>query len=80
MSRAEQAEAGLPVGGLNLAFAGSDAFKKPMQYSGRGTSSGDPQYDAFYDRVKNDPAFAGMMDNPIALRNIFNMYKQQMGM
>jgi len=43
-------------------------------------SSGDPEYDAFVNMVKDDAAFTGIMDNPVALRNIFNMYKQQMGM
>ena len=80
MSRQERAALGLPVGGLDLTFAGADAFAQPMQYSGRGISSGDPQYDAFVNMVKDDPAFSGIMDNPVALRNIFNMYKQQMGM
>jgi len=80
MTNAEKRERGLPVGGLDLAFAGADAFAQPMQYSGRGMSSGDPQYDAFVNMVKDDAAFAGIMDNPVALRNIFNMYKQQMGM
>ena len=80
MTNAEKRERGLPVGGLDLAFAGSDAFAQPMQYSGRGMSSGDPQYDAFVNMVKDDAAFVGIMDNPVALRNIFNMYKQQMGM
>ena len=80
MTNAEKRERGLPVGGLDLAFAGSDAFAQPMQYSGRGMSSGDPQYDAFVNMVKDDAAFTGIMDNPVALRNIFNMYKQQMGM
>ena len=80
MTNAEKRERGLPVGGLDLAFAGSDAFAQPMQYSGRGISSGDPQYDAFVNMVKDDAAFTGIMDNPVALRNIFNMYKQKMGM
>ena len=80
MTNAEKRERGLPVGGLDLAFAGSDAFAQPMQYSGRGMSSGDPQYDAFVNMVKDDAAFTGIMDNPVALRNIFNMYKQKMGM
>lgn len=80
MTNAEKRERGLPVGGLDLAFAGSDAFAQPMQYSGRGMSSGDPQYDAFVNMVKDDAAFTGIMDNPVALRNIFNMYKQQMEM
>ena len=80
MTNAEKRERGLPVGGLDLAFAGSDAFAQPMQYSGRGMSSGDPEYDAFVNMVKDDAAFTAIMDNPVALRNIFNMYKQQMGM
>lgn len=80
MSRQEKAALGLPVGGLDLTFAGADAFAQPMQYSGRGMSSGDPEYDAFVNMVKDDAQFVGIMDNPVALRNIFNMYKQQMGM
>jgi hypothetical protein len=80
MTRQERIERGLPENNLDLMFAGADAFAQPMQYSGRGMSSGDPQYDAFVNMVKDDAAFVGIMDNPVALRNIFNMYKQQMGM
>lgn len=75
MSRQEKAALGLPVGGLDLAFAGADAFKQPMQYSGRGTSSGDPEFDEFMRLAANDSSLVGMIDNPIAMRNVFNMYK-----
>lgn len=46
-----------------------------MQYSGRGTSSGDPEFDEFMRLAANDSSLAGMIDNPIAMRNVFNMYK-----
>jgi hypothetical protein len=75
MSRQEKAALGLPVGGLDLTFAGADAFKQPMQYSGRGTSSGDPEFDEFMRLAANDSSLVGMIDNPVAMRNVFNMYK-----
>ena len=40
----------------------------------------DPAYNAFVESVRNDPMFAGIIDNPQAMRNIYTMYKQQMGM
>ena len=75
MSRQEKAALGLPVGGLDLAFAGADAFMPSMQYSGRGTSSGDPEFDEFMRLAANDSSLVGMIDNPVAMRNVFNMYK-----
>lgn len=74
MTRQQRGEQGLPVGGLDLAYAGADAFK---QYSGRGMSSGDPEFDAFMARARNDAQFASIIDSPQTMRNIFNMYKQQ---
>lgn len=74
MSRQERSQRGLPVGGLDRAFAGTDAFK---EYSGRGMSTGDPEFDAFMQRARGDATLAGFIDNPVAIRNIFNMYKQQ---
>lgn len=74
MSRQQRSEQGLPVGGLDLAYAGADAFK---QYSGRGMSTGDPEFDAFMARARNDAQFASIIDSPQTMRNIFNMYKQQ---
>jgi hypothetical protein len=39
------------------------------------------EYAAFMSRVKNDPMFAGVINNPQAMQNIFRMYQQQtMGM
>jgi hypothetical protein len=40
----------------------------------------DPAYNAFVERVRNDPMFVGIIDNPEAMRNIYTMYKQKMGM
>ena len=74
MTREQRAQQGLPVGGLDLAYAGPDAFK---QYSGRGMSTGDPEFDAFMARARNDAQFASIIDSPQTMRNIFNMYKQQ---
>ena len=36
------------------------------------------EYVAFMNRVKNDPMFAGVINNPQAMQNIFRMYQQQM--
>lgn len=36
------------------------------------------EYVAFMNRVKNDPMFAGVINNPQAMQNIFKMYQQQM--
>ena len=40
----------------------------------------DPAYNEFVEKVRNDPMFVGIIDNPEAMRNIYTMYKQQMGM
>jgi hypothetical protein len=39
----------------------------------------DPEYDAFVEAARQDPLYAGVIDNPEAMRNIYNMYKEQMG-
>lgn len=39
----------------------------------------DPEYDAFVEAARKDPLYVGVVDNPEAMRNIFNMYKAQMG-
>lgn len=36
------------------------------------------EYAAFMNRVKNDPMFAGVINDPQAMRNIFRMYQKQM--
>lgn len=36
------------------------------------------EYVAFMNRVKNDPMFAGVINDPQAMQNIFKMYQQQM--
>ena len=38
----------------------------------------DPAFAAFMNRVKNDPMFAGVINDPQAMQNIFRMYQQQM--
>ena len=45
-----------------------------------GFNAAGAEYAAFMNRVKNDPMFAGVINNPQAMRNIFRMYQQQMGM
>jgi hypothetical protein len=39
----------------------------------------DPEYDAFVEAARQDPLYSGVVDNPEAMRNIYNMYKEQMG-
>jgi hypothetical protein len=39
----------------------------------------DAEYDAFVEAARQDPLYVGVVDNPEAMRNIFNMYKDQMG-
>jgi hypothetical protein len=39
----------------------------------------DPEYDAFIEAARQDPLYSGVIDNPEAMRNIYNMYKDQMG-
>ena len=39
----------------------------------------DPEYEAFVEAAKQDPMYVGIVDNPEAMRNIYNMYKEQMG-
>jgi hypothetical protein len=36
------------------------------------------EYFAFMNRVKNDPMFAGVINDPQAMQNIFRMYQQKM--
>lgn len=45
-----------------------------------GFNAASAEYAAFMNRVKNDPMFAGVINNPQAMQNIFRMYQQQMGM
>jgi len=42
-------------------------------------STPDPEYEAFVEAAKQDPMYVGIVDNPEAMRNIYNMYKEQMG-
>ena len=74
MTRQEKQAAGLPVGGLDLAYVGADAFMPPMQYSGRGTSSGDPDFDEFMRLARGSNQFVNILDNPEAMRNLYNNY------
>jgi len=55
MSRAQRADMGLPVRGIDLMFAGADAFKQPMVGGGRGSSTGDYDFDRFLERAANNP-------------------------
>jgi len=42
------------------------------------TPAANAEYAAFMNRVKNDPMFAGVINNPQAMQNIFRIYQQQM--
>jgi hypothetical protein len=46
---------------------------------GLAPETSDPEYDAFVEAARQDPIYAGVIDNPEAMRNIYNMYKEQMG-
>ena len=43
-----------------------------------GFNAAGAEYAAFMNRVKNDPMFAGVINDPQAMQNIFRMYQQQM--
>lgn len=74
MTRQERIERGLPENNLDLMFAGADAFAQPMQYSGRGMSSGDPEFDNFMRLARDSAQFVNIIDNPEAMRNLYNNY------
>ena len=82
MSNAEKRERGLPVGGLDLAFAGADAFAKPMQYSGRGTSAGGFSPTIYANMIeqlnKIDPDFVNEAD-PATLMDMYSTFAQNAG-
>lgn len=82
MSNAEKRERGLPVGGLDLTFAGADAFAQPMQYSGRGISAGGLNMQMYADMIEalnaNDPDFVKNAD-PETLMDIYSTYVQNAG-
>tara|TARA_B000000557_G_scaffold117029_1_gene94828 strand:- start:1076 stop:2128 length:1053 start_codon:yes stop_codon:yes gene_type:complete len=71
MSRGERANMGLPVRGIDLLFAGADAFKQPMVGSGRGQASGDYDFDRFRERVASNPYIPGM-----SMEDTYEMYSQ----
>ena len=71
MSRGQRADMGLPVRGIDLMFAGADAFKQPMVGSGRGSSSGDYDFDRFRERVASNPYIPGM-----SMEDTYKMYSQ----
>lgn len=71
MSRGQRADMGLPVRGIDLMFAGADAFKQPMVGSGRGQASGDYDFDRFRERVASNPYIPGM-----SMEDTYKMYSQ----
>ena len=79
MSRNERADMGLPVRGIDLMFAGSDAFKQPMVGSGRGRSSGDYGFDRFMNMVNNDANYSYLMDDPELAFSVYNRIVQSGG-
>jgi hypothetical protein len=42
-----------------------------------GFNAASAEYASFMNRVKNDPMFAGVINDPQAMQNIFRMYQQQ---
>ena len=73
---------GMPV---SLQGSGRGTMGMPMQGSGRGdmgmpttTVADDTEFMNFMQQVRNDPMFSGVINNPQAMRDIFNTYKQQM--
>ena len=76
MSRGERANMGLPVRGIDLLFAGSDAFKQPMVGSGRGRASGDYGFDQFMNMVRNDANYSYLMNDPEMAYSVYNRMKQ----
>jgi hypothetical protein len=76
MSRGEKANMGLPVRGIDLLFAGSDAFKQPMVGSGRGRASGDYGFDQFMNMVRNDANYSYLMNDPEMAYSVYNRMQQ----
>ena len=73
---------GMPV---PLQGSGRGTMGMPMQGSGRGDMgmptalvADDTEFMNFMQQVRNDPMFSGVINNPQAMRDIFNTYKQQM--
>jgi len=68
-----------------LQGSGRGTMGMPMQGSGRGDMgmptapvADDTEFMNFLQQVRNDPMFSGVINNPQAMRDIFNTYKQQM--
>ena len=68
-----------------LQGSGRGTMGMPMQGSGRGDMgmptapvADDTEFMNFMQQVRNDPMFSGVINNPQAMRDIFNTYKQQM--
>lgn len=69
-----------PFGGANVPTADPYAYMFNRGQQGMpAAAAGNAEYTAFMDRVKNDPLFAGVIDNPVAMENIFKMYQANMG-
>lgn len=73
---------GMPV---PLQGSGRGTMGMPMQGSGRGDMgmstaavADDTEFMNFMQQARNDPMFSGVINNPQAMRDIFNTYKQQM--
>ncbi len=80
MSRGQRADMGLPVRGIDLLFAGSDAFKQPV-IPGRVVDNpnmignGDPDFDAFMDLVRRTPGQGALLNDPAAAYEMFERMK-----
>jgi hypothetical protein len=67
-------------GGRRSAAPVAPAVDPRIGTGASGFNAASAEYVEFMNRVKNDPMFAGVINNPQAMQNIFRMYQQQMGM
>ena len=75
MSRGQRADMGLPVRGIDLMFAGSDAFKQSVPLDRFGRSTGDAGFDEFMDLVRRTPGQGGLLNDPAAAYDMFERMK-----
>ena len=75
MSRGERANMGLPVRGIDLMFAGADAFKQPGSLDRFGRSTGDTGFDEFMDLVRRTPGQGALLNDPAAAYDMYQRMK-----
>ena len=75
MSRGQRADMGLPVRGIDLLFAGSDAFKQSVPLDRFGRSTGDAGFDEFMDLVRRTPGQGALLNDPAAAYDMYQRMK-----